>query len=173
MSKIIFLDIDGVLNSVEYSVASRTNERRTRIDDADPTKVGLLRFVCEQTGANLVISSTWRIGRQPEWFKGFFAAFGWPDAPIGGMATTRAKTSVVGRGDEVAEWLHDYGSLVDNYVIVDDDSDFYPEQPLVQTNSVYGLTLKETIAMIDMLGLDENGDAAAVRSLRTHVDFKP
>lgn len=174
MSKIIFLDIDGVLNSVEYSVGMNTLSHTVRIGEADPVKVGLLKFVCDQTDAQIVISSTWRIGWEPAWFDGFFSSFGWLQPPIASRTPRNAKTKSVGRGDEVKEWLDTFGETlqVDKYVIIDDGSDFYENQPLVQTNGVYGLTLREALAMIDILGLGENGDAACVESLRRHVDFK-
>jgi len=169
--KILFLDIDGVLNSVEYAVGANTINRSVRLDDADPVKVGLLRFICDQTDARIVISSTWRIGRDPAWFDGFFSSFGWFQPPIEGVTPRSARIGSIGRGDEINEWLET--RQVDRYVIVDDDSDFYGDQPLVQTNGVYGLTLKETIEMIDILGLGGKGDLARVESLRRHVDFKP
>lgn len=172
--KVIFLDIDGVLNSVEYSVGMQTNKRSMRIEDADPVKVGLLQFVCEQTDAKIVISSTWRIGRKVEWFDGFFSSFGWFQPPVIGLTPRRARIGSIGRGDEINDWLDDHNDLnIEQYVIVDDDSDFYDDQPFVQTNGVYGLTLKETIKMIDVLGLGENAKPQSIEGLRQHVDFKP
>ena len=80
MTKIIFLDIDGVINSEEYYIKSeerhrlreeRLNkcaEKRKLINyelyraDIDDTKVALLQTIIDRTGAKIVISSTWRTG---------------------------------------------------------------------------------------------------------------
>ena len=56
--KIIFLDIDGVLNSVEY----RKRIQCTGRVEMDPQLLSLLADLVNKTGAKLVISSTWRIG---------------------------------------------------------------------------------------------------------------
>ncbi len=43
------------------------------------------------------------------------------------------------RGDEVALWLHRNPGL-SRYAVVDDEDDFYPWQPLFQTDGAAGLT---------------------------------
>lgn len=57
MRKIIFLDIDGVLNSVDYFEQTKGCKGYTEIN---PEKVKLLKEIVERTGAELVLSSTWR-----------------------------------------------------------------------------------------------------------------
>ena len=55
MSKVIFLDVDGVLNDVQ------TDERSPDgFIGIDPLMVGHLKFVVDQTGANVVLTSTWK-----------------------------------------------------------------------------------------------------------------
>lgn len=51
--KIIFLDIDGVLNSEEWF-------KKRKNYDIDPEKVELLKEIVDRTGAQIVLSSTWR-----------------------------------------------------------------------------------------------------------------
>lgn len=53
--KVIFLDIDGVLNDVE----SKTREPKGYIG-IDDAKVRLLRKIVEETKANIVLTSTWK-----------------------------------------------------------------------------------------------------------------
>lgn len=55
--KIIFLDIDGVLNSLDWSEKQKYCERYSEIN---PEKVKLLKEIVERTGAEIVLSSTWR-----------------------------------------------------------------------------------------------------------------
>lgn len=57
MRKIIFLDIDGVLNSVDYFERVKDCKGYTEIN---PEKVKLLKEIVDRTGAEIVLSSTWR-----------------------------------------------------------------------------------------------------------------
>lgn len=57
MRKIIFLDIDGVLNSVDYYEQVKDCKGYKEIN---PEKVKLLKEIVERTGAKIVLSSTWR-----------------------------------------------------------------------------------------------------------------
>ena len=50
--KIIFLDVDGVLNYMSYRNKSTAN--------IDPSKVEMLAYICAQTNAKVVITSSWR-----------------------------------------------------------------------------------------------------------------
>ena len=54
--KVIFLDVDGVLNSAQdgYSIRLRTDSH-----------LKLLQRIVQETGAKLVLSSSWRIGFTP------------------------------------------------------------------------------------------------------------
>jgi len=164
--KVIFLDIDGVLNSVEQSIAGHSNQSNVRLYRVDPVKVGLLRWLVDQTDAKVVISSTWRYGHTLQWFEGYFEALGWL-APIIGM-TPRLDTI---RGAEVQAWLDTDDKMVgdvEKYVILDDDSDFLEGQPLVQCSSVCGLSLQNVIDAIDILGVGTSGDQQEVDNLRNY-----
>ena len=55
---IIFLDVDGVLNSDDYYAS--LNGTHGYYKDIDIEKVKLLRQICDATGAKIVISSSWR-----------------------------------------------------------------------------------------------------------------
>lgn len=56
--KIIFLDVDGVLNNDD------TKERCMGFTGIDPEKVKLLKYIVDMTGAEIVLTSTWKYG----WF---------------------------------------------------------------------------------------------------------
>ena len=53
--RVIFLDIDGVLNSHAYD-----RERTATQGNIDETRLPLLRRIVEETGAYLVLSTSWR-----------------------------------------------------------------------------------------------------------------
>lgn len=153
--KILFLDIDGVLNSIRSVIAFANPERGSlsfsldpRFDvqftqeyfKLDPIAVLLTKRVIEETGAKIVISSTWRIGSCVEHFHKMFACYGWDTTDIIIDMTPRCGKI---RGHEIAAWLENNNHLdITNYVIVDDNSDFLPEQKphLVQTNMNIGFS---------------------------------
>ncbi len=53
--KVIFLDIDGVLNSRRYDA-----ERTDADGNIDISRLALLREIVQRTGAKLVLTSSWR-----------------------------------------------------------------------------------------------------------------
>jgi hypothetical protein len=154
--KVLFLDIDGVLNSHQWAVsgggyghAMRDRPPSVETLQWDPVAVRNLRNIIEATGAQIVVSSSWRgFGRNARTaWQAMFACYGWPDAPVigetpdlnrmeGGIYVSKI------RGDEVAAWLEAHPE-VERYVCLDDDSDFRPDQPLVKTDGRFGLTMIE------------------------------
>ena len=54
--KILFLDIDGVLNAREYDRKRNWNEQT----DIDETRLPLVKEIIDKTGAKIVLISTWR-----------------------------------------------------------------------------------------------------------------
>jgi hypothetical protein len=62
--KIIFLDIDGVLTTGRHArFLHFQGKRRERWESFDPYAVKWLNELTESTGACLVVSSVWRLGR--------------------------------------------------------------------------------------------------------------
>jgi hypothetical protein len=155
MSKILFLDVDGVLN------------HRAVFVPGNPAPICPLAWdrckrVVAQTGAKIVLSSTWRKGilgadRHLEKLKsiGLFRLthadwrtplnlphFG--DEPFAEYPK---------RGDEIASWLSDHPDVA-TYAIVDDDSDMlWSQRPFfVQTNFDAGLLDPHCERLIGILG---------------------
>lgn len=130
--KIIFLDIDGVLNNLVHMQMRITfNDIKGGLyEEFDPANLNLFRLTVEKTDAKIVISSAWRRSntfKAPNeeiaiiLFKEFFSRYGWNDAPIIGI------TERLGgfRGAEIATYLDKYPEKVEDYIIIDDDSDMY------------------------------------------------
>ena len=132
--RVIFLDIDGVLNSTRTMIVwgsglvpftQRELDNISRDDVLlDPVAVDLLRLLTEASGAKIVISSTWRLRSSPTAFHKMFDLYGWDtrDIVIGLTPVLHHK-----RGDEIASWLKD-NPVVEQYVILDDDSDMLVDQ---------------------------------------------
>lgn len=143
--KVIFLDIDGVLNSIDSIIAFAAKKHHVgflhNADRLDPVSVGLLQRACIESGASIVISSTWRKLYNEDEFVNIFKEYGWEDFPIIGV-TDNANSCGQTRGNEIQRWL----DANDNpeYVIVDDDSDMLhiQHERFVHVSNVSGFRTK-------------------------------
>ena len=142
MTKLVFLDIDGVLD---------TYKSRYQLD---PELMAHLGTLLENTGASIVISSSWRAQDVP----GTVEFLTDPDNPsVGGhpfpftdkiVGVTTILFSVIDgdidrpatRGEEIAAYLKVHSC--DNYVILDDCDEMLRDQwpHLVLVNDEVGLT---------------------------------
>ena len=124
-SRILFLDVDGVLNS------HKTGGRY-------PLKKNCLRRlqrIVEETSCEIVLSSTWRLDEYA--FKRLCTVLSYRGIRILDK-TIRIPSGP--RGLEIAEWLH--RNPTEKYAILDDDSDMLDNQlkHFFQTDGDYGLT---------------------------------
>lgn len=143
--KVLFLDIDGVCNSRAYLYRLRAkNKNATLWHGIDPEAVKLVRRIIDQTKCDVVLSSTWRLyedGRAQVRRDVCSFIDCTKDLQAG------AKRGVVERGLEVQEWLDRHPS-VQQYAIVDDDTDFLPNQWLFNTTFEKGITEEIAEAVI-------------------------
>jgi len=149
--KILFLDIDGVLNSTRTAVAFNGYGHDTSpkgLSKFDMVAVGLIRTLCKETDTKIVLSSSWRIGRSLDQVVKMGEDL---DLPIIGM--TRNLNYGV-RGNEIAMWVADYFDAIEKYAIVDDDDDMTDEQwaHFVQTDHHEGLSWQNYKALKTILG---------------------
>ncbi len=144
--KILFLDIDGVLNSIDYyteldkHVTDSVFDRLS--DDLNPVAVDLLKEFVVEYDIDIVISSTWRKLFSIAELKDLFALVGWEGIPIIDV-TPLSRNGF--RGDEILEWIEPFKNEVEQYLILDDDSDFTPQQKkenFIHTNGLTGLLQK-------------------------------
>lgn len=127
--KIIFLDIDGVLNSSEYR---KKMGRKYYSEIIDRSKMPLLKEIVEATGAKIVLSTSWRkfwnegdpqLDSAGQHINTVFAEFG---------LQIHSKTPVrenAGRDAEIREWLEGK-QYIDGYVILDDQDFAWSETSL-------------------------------------------
>lgn len=125
--KIIFLDIDGVLNSRQWMLEC-DGEFDQPINQIDPKAVVRLNRITDATGAKIVVSSTWRLGFLMKCadpvlsLKGCLRTYGITGEVID-MTPSKPNCIRNQRGKEIQAWLDDNYSRVDKFIIIDDDSD--------------------------------------------------
>lgn len=145
--KILFLDIDGVLNSERSSFAFDGYPHSfVDLDKFDWVAVSLVNQLCNATGCKIVLSSTWRLHFP---ISAASAALGLPiiDAtPDHGSYDTRSS--------EVTAWLAAHPEVT-SYAIVD-DVPVFEESPanqarFVQTDPAIGMTLATYRALRSVL----------------------
>ena len=133
--KVIFLDIDGVLN------CRKTPNPRKFPYIIDNELLARFRQLLEQTGASVVLSSTWR--HDPA---GIFSAkhYGVPFIDITPDMPSEPRCK------EILEWLRNKPEVT-RYVVIDDEDDELDELPLFQPSSRTGLTEKIVAGVADHL----------------------
>jgi hypothetical protein len=161
--RIIFLDMDGVLNSSKYFDslgAAEYDGLSFGAGQIDPDAVELLDQLVDASDADIVISSSWRLiwnyHEIAEMLKG--RGFKNHDRIIG-------QTNVADddhRGNEVQDWLDTdrERQVVDEdaqptiaYVILDDNNTFHSNQQavFVHTNADVGLTPRDVALAVKIL----------------------
>lgn len=143
--KVIFLDIDGVLNSRAYD-KKRDINAQTNIDE---TRLPLVKRIVEETGAKIVLSSTWREDweKDPDicredgvYINQMFSKFGleiFDKTPFLGICADRS--------EEIKTWLEETPHKIESFVIIDDYRFGWGSlsDNFVKTNPNFGLGLEE------------------------------
>lgn len=150
MRKILFLDIDGVLNTDHHQWHCQMNSIAPvdRFDYAfDSKAVENLATIIEETGAEIVISSSWKfLGLQT-------LQKMWEDRNLPGVIVD-VTPSGESKGWEIDEWLINHEGQISGYAIIDDENDMLPEQQghFVQTNPQFGITKKDIEELLQCYG---------------------
>lgn len=153
--KLIFLDFDGPMNT--YRNLKRLKEAGLSTHDKhghlfDPEAVKQLERIVSETGAKIVVSSTWRC----KGFGGMLDLF--VDRGINAEVLDVTPDLDCVRGCEIRQFLSDYGLhewtwQQRNYVIIDDDSDMlmWQAKNFVKTPGENGLTKELADKAIEIL----------------------
>ena len=137
--KVIFLDIDGVVNS--YSTKERAP---SKVVGVEQRLIAHIKEIVDATGAKLVLSSTWR----KDWAFDLLDGIDWrylrdefakQDLYFMDYTPSRRDSH---RGEEIKEWLESTEYDVESYVIIDDEMfdirDLH-EGHIVQTSCIDGI----------------------------------
>ena len=122
--KVIFLDIDGVLNSNDWYVYREDNVDTYSIDaqypfyEFDPRAIERLNRIIESTGAKIVVSSTWRHGETVESMQILFDRLSLKGEIVGltpGLSCKKPYEDksryTIPRGCEIEWWLDNEGKF--------------------------------------------------------------
>ncbi len=156
---IVFLDFDGVLNSIRTTVADQKLVRSFQVSESvkkgnrissgfDPVAVKLIWRLLELNDAYVVVSSAWRHENNLASLRSIFSGeFGWPSGAEQRIIGMTGHHSTAHRGTEIQNWIDDHtvGVTNFNYVIIDDSSDMLDHQRehFVQTDAREGFLYKD------------------------------
>lgn len=141
--KIIFLDVDGVLNNVNHIKKCYKKNGKMPFGmycvPFNPKCLKNLAKLARKTNARIVVSSTWRLDKEHmAVLKARIAEYGLRVHDI---------TDNIGmvRGKEITEWLKKNESAwIENFVVLDDEvkdiNNFISDSHIVKTNADTGLT---------------------------------
>lgn len=185
MKKVIFIDIDGVMNDEEEILATiHKDPNNYKEDDPSPKHLACLKKIVDTTGADIVLSSAWRLGLGPT--QRVMDALATVNLYLVGLTPEDAPLSVIEklglkyndkrcldktswraqeygepviseRGAEIAFWLFKHPQYK-NFVILDDEDfdikNYYPNN-YIKTNPRKGLTDTEAEEAIKILNREE------------------
>ena len=153
--KIVFLDLDGVLNLIpqghdEFGAIFHQHF------------VDNLKRLIDETDAKIVITSTWRFAGLDE-MQRMWEFRNLPGEVIDITPDFMCETgSILQRGKEIDQWLSEHKEVT-NYVILDDDTDMEPHQ---MNNFVLTFENVEDIDCVDLgYGLTDNCTIKAINIL--------
>lgn len=152
---VIFLDIDGVLNSDSHDYLGENWPECCY----DPNMCAKLRYVLDQTGAKIVLSSTWREEdylwqRMPV----IFAEWGVGHAPIDKTTSDNLVLprklsdytwSERNRAAQILKWVDE--NKPTTWIAIDDLALTLPDEHFVRTHPNMGLTKEKAQEALDKL----------------------
>jgi len=158
--KVVFLDIDGVLNSRSFML-----DFEARCEDAgevlgfqhqiDHRAVLRLNRLLINTRAVVVVSSSWRRIVDLDELGRILRNYGFEGTIIGAtpdLTHLDRGDRPVWRGDEIAHWLEHHPRAVQSFVILDDGNDMGElSHRLVRTDDRVGLTDEDVLRAMKLL----------------------
>lgn len=158
--KTIFLDIDGVLWTVGWSIYCNRKFEKRQYEEWDPICSSNLQWVLDEAKeqsvpVQIVISSMWRIGRDLTELKRIAEKSGIdPNAVVGVTPVFRGREFDTERGHEIQAWMDKNNVLPEDIAIIDDDSDMVHLLPhLIKTDSHDGMGFLKALEVARKLGL--------------------
>jgi hypothetical protein len=175
--KVLFLDIDGVLNSqnwfgwrayyiknnggAEFDMDKNLTEDKYmlyKLSMLDPRAIANLNRIIDETGCKVVLSSSWRCLWNPKENDNIVNALklrGFKYDFYGVTPRIPQKDFGQERGIEIQAWIDKEleKNEIESYLILDDDNDMLPEQMgnFILINGQYGLSDVDVFKAIEIL----------------------
>lgn len=151
--KVIFLDIDGVLNSEEWDMYVQSFIYGARFNSCyllSQEMILRLQNVVFQTNAEIVLTSSWRTNE-----RAMDALRRQLNLYHLSIRDTTVSYAYGNRADEVKLWIKSHSNIT-SYAIVDDYDDGFTQDEVlsthfVQTAYAYGLTYEKAAEIIEIL----------------------
>lgn len=163
--KVIFLDFDGVLNSLQSRVFWENLKDQAAFEEQMKTSSGgileqiamefcpialsnLDELIRRTPNLKIVISSSWRASRSVEELKELFVS-----KLIQGAIIDKTESFSNIRGEEIQKWLNEHPEVT-NYVILDDDQSMTDAQKenFIKTSPLHGFQYGDLLWAERILG---------------------
>lgn len=149
MDKIIFLDIDGVLCTfTEYAKSKHDKRYGTRVYPFKKECVEQLNRIIENTGAKIVVSSSWRKLFSREHLQEIFDNNGVKSKILDITSGSTQWMSENNRSSEINAWINEHEC---KYCILDDLNLSEWFEDFVNTVEMSGLTKEDADKAIEIL----------------------
>lgn len=155
--KVIFLDIDGVLNGDDspplFSEGWPLSHLETHLIEKI-NKIADTLDLTDESKTKIVISSSWRVRFSYTELVEMLKEKGLRVEVIDvtPRIIPRKMSVYIRRGQEIKEWLHTTREIIEKFVIIDDDSDMEDLKPrLIRTDYRIGITDRDVDRAIQML----------------------
>lgn len=147
-SKVLFLDIDGVVLPGRAYLLPKSEDHTPYVTTFDPCAVSMLNAACKKQDRKIVLHSSWIKHQEPEWLLEHFGNQGIDTCLF--HEDWQTVKGLKWRYDRVDEWLARHREVTD-FVILDDEPETREGEPegkysadknLLLTDFDEGITLK-------------------------------
>ena len=176
--KVIFLDIDGVLNTTDTFIKRSEEYKKTGIYkiEVDEFRLEYLKEIIDKTNAKIVLSSSWRyfftksskkVIPRTQKGKELYDLFLNYDIEIYDIISINGNS----REGQINEWLEN-NSNIESFIIIDDEPNMFNElsDRLIQTSIVKSNEM--LMNMDDCIGLCEHHIYSSINMLKSKVKIK-
>lgn len=167
--RVIFLDVDGVLNSLPFIRSVKGQE--SLLSHLDPKCVRRLGDLVRVTGAEVVLSSSWRIIVPLAQMAAWLRERGFTGRLVSATPSdVRAPDGVVTcpRGLEIQRWIDLFGQGLESFVILDDEGGMeHLAHRHVKTDMNVGLTTGDCSRVINLFRESRKPDPPDATTDRT------
>lgn len=154
-NKVIFLDMDGVLNSAYFFKSKRDADavvEYSQSDDffrgmIDPVAVGVLSEIAVRSGAALVLSSSWRMVITLEDLEPMLRDAGYKGRGFVGKTDSRGAR----RHEEIRRYVAQHPEI-DRFLVLDDTRDADVPGHSIITSHALGLVPAHVLPALSILG---------------------